>query len=298
MPLVSLAPGVHYLPSAVNSVVLENGDGGALVIDTGLDESHARKLLKALEEAGLVPSAILNTHSHADHHGGNVFILKKYPALEVFAPPLEAAIIQNPLLEPLYLFGACPPPELQTKFLLAPASPAQSIEAGQHTLGGVEVELLDIPGHAVQMFAVRVGDVLYAADGLFGPDSLQKHPLTFCADSAQQKASAQRLGELSGVRTVLPGHGEPTSDLPALAQLNVQAYERTTEAVLAAVSEDAGTVDELLARVCDQLGVQMANAGAVVLNRSVVSAHLSELRARGQVKMEIVGNRLIFSAQM
>lgn len=298
MPLVALAPGVHYFPSAVNSVVIENKAGGALLVDTGLDESHARKLLRALEEHGLVPSAILNTHSHADHHGGNAFILKKFPALEIFAPPLEAAIIQNPLLEPLYLYGACPPPELQTKFLLAPPSPARPITAGQHTLGGVTLELLDIPGHAVQMFAVRVGEVLYAADGLFGAESLQKHPLTFCADSAAQKASAQLLGDLQGVRITLPGHGEPVTDLPALAQLNVQSYGQTTNLVLSAVQAAPGTTDELLAWVCDHLELAMANAGAMVLNRAVVSAHLAELLALKQVSMKVLNNKLIFSGEV
>lgn len=53
-------------------------------------------------------------------------------------------------------------------------------------------------------------------------------------------------------------------------------------------------MDDLLARVCDALGVQMTNAGAVVLNRAVVSAHLTELLERGEVGLRVVGNRLVF----
>ncbi|MDO4246948.1 MAG: MBL fold metallo-hydrolase [Deinococcus sp.] len=295
MPLTELAPGVHFFPSAVNSLVVENDSGGALLVDTGLDDGHARKLLREVEALGLVAAAILNTHSHADHHGGNAFILKKFPGLPVYAPPLEAAIINFPVLEPLSLFGAMPPRELQTKFLLAPASPAQPIGVGPQTLGGAAVELLDIPGHAAQMYAVRVGDVLYAADGLFGAESLQKHPLTFCADSAAQKASAAALAGLSGVRVVLPGHGDPTPDLPGLARLNLQAYERTTAAVMDAVGESAATVDDLLTRVCAALNVTMTNAGAVVLNRAVVSAHLTEGLVAGWARLEVQDNHLLFA---
>ena len=47
-------------------------------------------------------------------------------------------------------------------------------------------------------------------------------------------------------------------------------------------------------RVCDALGVQMTNAGAVVLNRAVVSAHLTELLERGEVGLRVAGNRLVF----
>jgi glyoxylase-like metal-dependent hydrolase (beta-lactamase superfamily II) len=291
--LQPLSEDAFLFAGAVNSVIYISGSS-ALVVDTGLDESHARKLLRALQEAGLTPTAILNTHSHADHHGGNAFILKRFPGLPISAPPLEAAIIRHPVLEPLYLYGALPPRALQTKFLLAPSSPAQGLEAGHHTLGGVEVEVLDAPGHAVQMCAVRRGSVLYAADALFGQGALSKHPLTFCADSAAQKASASGLLDLPGVMMVVPGHGEPTPDLAELVQANLDSLERTTAAVLRAVQQGAASTDELLARVCDGLRIEMTNAGAVVLNRSVVAAHLSELLAQEQVALTVEGNRMLF----
>lgn len=298
-PLLALTPGNFLFPGAVNTLVLSNETGRALIVDTGLDESHARKLLRAIQQSGLTPAAILNTHSHADHHGGNAFILGRFPGLSVYAPPTEAAIIQHPLLEPLYLYGALPPRELRSKFLLAPASPAQPLDAGTHILGGVSVELSNVPGHAVEMFAVRRGGLLYAADALFGPDALAKHPLTFCVDSAAQKASAAGLlalvgVELEKVELTLPGHGDPTPDLRALVQVNLDSLERTTAAVLNACQVGAATTDELLARVCEGLGVQMGNAGAVVLNRSVVAAHLTELLAAGQAELRVGNNRMLF----
>lgn len=298
MSLIALAPGVLSFPGAVNSFVVVGRETDALLVDTGLDDSHARKLLRAVAEAGLTPSGILNTHSHADHHGGNAFILGRFPELKVFAPPLEDAIITHPILEPLTLFGARPPRELQNKFLLAPPSPARlAPEPGLCRIGGADIELIEVAGHASMMYAVRVGEVLYATDALFGPDALTKHPLTFCADSGLQKASAAALAELEGVRTVLPGHGDPTDDLAGLVAINLAAYERTTEAVLGAVNGGEASIDELLARVCGALNVEMTNAGAVLLNRAVVSAHLTELLESGQVEMKVLGNKLIFGAQ-
>ncbi|GAA4009173.1 MBL fold metallo-hydrolase [Deinococcus rubellus] len=292
--LLPLAPGAFLFAAAVNSLVFAQGSG-VLVVDTGLDDSHARKLLRALEAGKLTPTAILNTHSHADHHGGNATFLKRFPGLPISAPPFEAAIIQNPLLEPLYLYGAHPPRALQTKFLLAPASPAQAVEAGHVTLGGVTVELLDVPGHASQMFAVRFGDVLYAADALFGEEPLAKHPLTFCVDSAALKTSAASLLDVPDVRFTVPGHGHPTEDLAGLVAVNLAAFGAVTGAVLAAVW-DACTVDMALKRVCDALGIQMTSPGAVVLNRSVISAHLAELAHLGAVRLEVQDNELLFGA--
>lgn len=293
--LSPLAPGVHFLPGAVNSLVLEDGRAGALLVDTGLDDGHARKLLRGLTELNLTPTGILNTHSHADHHGGNAFILKRFPELKVFAPPLEDAIITHPILEPIGLFGARPPKALQSKFLLAPPSPARlAPEPGLTRIGGVSLELIEVAGHASLMYAVRVGGVLYAADALFGPEALAKHPLVFCQDSALQKEAAARLGALEGVEVTLPGHGDPAEDLPGLVAANLSALERVTDAVRAAVRAGEAGVDDLLARVCDGLGVTMSNAGAVVLNRAVVSAHLTELLERGEVGLRVAGNRLVF----
>lgn len=298
MPLQPLTEGAFLFAAAVNSVIFTEGTA-ALIVDTGLDESHARKLLRDVLEAGLTPTAILNTHSHADHHGGNNFVLRRFPELPVYAPPLEAAIIAHPIMEPLYLYGALPPKELRSKFLLAPSSPAQPLLAGVQTLGGVTVELLEVPGHAVQMYAVRRGHTLYAADALLGPKSLGKHPLPFCVDSAAQKGSAAGLLALQSVALTVPGHGDPTSDLPALVQANLESLERTTAAVLAAcrlglASKRAASTDELLARVCDGLGLEMTNAGAVVLNRSVVAAHLAELLAADKVTLVVEGNSMKF----
>ncbi|WP_261663634.1 MBL fold metallo-hydrolase [Deinococcus sp. Marseille-Q6407] len=295
MALQRISDRVWWLGGAVSSVVVDDGAGNALIVDTGLDDAQARKLLRGLAAEGLTPSAVLNTHSHTDHHGGNAHILKKFPDLPVYAPPLEAAIIRYPVLEPLSLYGALPPDELNTKFLLAPASPAQPLEAGRHVLGGAEVELLDVSGHAAQMFAVRAGDVLYAADALFGPEALAKHPLTFCADSAAQKASARALGELAGIGTVLVGHGAPSSALAALAEQNVASYQQTTGWVLDAVSQGAAGVDELLARVAQRAGVQMAQMGPLLLNRAVVAAHLKEFLTQGAVTAQAVENRLLWS---
>jgi glyoxylase-like metal-dependent hydrolase (beta-lactamase superfamily II) len=293
MTLIALSEDAFLFPGAVNSVVFTQAEH-ALIVDTGLDESHARKLLRAMQEADLRPSAILNTHSHADHHGGNAFILKRFPGLPIYAPPLEAAIIAHPILEPLCLYGALPPQELRNKFLLAPASPARPIAAGTHTLGGVEVTLIPVPGHAAEMYAAQRGSVLYAADALFGPETLAKHPLSFCAASAAQKASAAGLLALSGAALCVPGHGEATTDLPGLVQANLESFGRITGVVLDACLEGAASTDDLLTRVCARLEVTMTNAGAVLLNRSVVAAHLSELLGTGEVQMRVQDNRLVF----
>ncbi len=292
--LLTLAAGIHYLPGGVNCVVLEDGSGGALLVDTGLDSDAGKKLLKALEKKNLTPRAILNTHSHADHYGGNAVIEAKYPELKVFAPPLEEAILRYPILEPMGLYGARPPQELQNKFLMARASNARlAPEPGLCKIAGVTLELLEVAGHAALMYAVRVGSFLYATDALFGPEVLLKHPMSFCMDSRLQKESAAKLVELEGINLVLCGHGDPSTDLVNLVEKNLECLEATTRAVKNACQQSA-SVDTITQRVCDALNLELKNVTEFLLNRSAVSAHLVELLERGEVNMAVRDNLLEF----
>jgi glyoxylase-like metal-dependent hydrolase (beta-lactamase superfamily II) len=114
MKLRQITPGAYYLPSATNLGVVATPDSGAVLIDTGQDADQARRLLKACEAIGLTPRAIINTHAHADHFGGNEYLSRKTSA-PICAPPFEEAFITYPYLEPFYLFsGAHPIRPLQT----------------------------------------------------------------------------------------------------------------------------------------------------------------------------------------
>jgi glyoxylase-like metal-dependent hydrolase (beta-lactamase superfamily II) len=74
MTLERIAGPAHYVAGRVNIGVIV-GDGRAAFVDSGLDESTARKAAQAVEQAGLILTAILNTHAHADHCGGNAFLI-------------------------------------------------------------------------------------------------------------------------------------------------------------------------------------------------------------------------------
>ena len=281
--LEQLAEGVHYLPGAVNSLIVEGADGQAVIIDSGLDQGQARQIAKALSSLGLRPGALLNTHSHADHCGGNAELLERYPDIQIYAPPLEAELIRCSELEPVYLYGARPPGELRNKHLQAQPRPAEPIGPGRQRLAGRELELIPCPGHALNQYAVRIAGVLYAADGLFGPQVLAKHPLCFCQDSALQKRSAAELGDLQGVRLVLPGHGDPSADLSGLAEENLRHFQETSARILRCCEQP---------KSAEAIVAELSSASSLplwYLDRSTVLAHLSELISLERVDWKLSG---------
>src|SRR5690606_12269846 len=113
------------------------------------------------------------------------------------------------------------------------------IAAGEEELDGVKLELIDVRGHAHRQLAVRVDDVLLAADALFGAATLEKYPLPFAQDVGGQLTAIDAV-RTTGARIALPGHGEPTEEIGALADANLAAVRRAAAAVEAAC-EGGGT---------------------------------------------------------
>ncbi|CAN5874882.1 MBL fold metallo-hydrolase [soil metagenome] len=284
-----LSEHVYYLPGAVNCAVVVNG-GEAVLVDTGGDKDYGRALRKVCEALTVTPVAILNTHSHADHYGGNDYLLRQFD-VPVYAPAFEAGILQNPYLEPVYLFnGAKPLPELMSKWLLAKPSKVDVVsEPGRLELVGLEFDILDTSGHAHRHLSVKVGDVLIAADAVFGAAVLDKYPLPFGQDIGGQMKSAQSLTEVEA-RVLLPGHGEPTEHIGDLVAHNLEAFKRAADAVEAACL--GVSTEEVLTKVCKNLDIEMINLPRFFLNRCVVTGYLSYLREMGRVELALRDNEL------
>lgn len=76
-----------------NSVVLDAPDG-LIVVDTGRHPAHQQALLARARAAGRPIAAIVNTHWHLDHTGGNAELLAAYPHAAVVATTaIEGALV-------------------------------------------------------------------------------------------------------------------------------------------------------------------------------------------------------------
>ena len=212
MDLVKIAGPAHYLPGRVNIGVIV-GDGQAALIDTGLDESAARKAVQAVEQAGLRLAAVINTHSHADHCGGNAFVVKRTGA-PIYAPPVEAALIQHTEFEPFFLFGAAPFKAIDSKWFHAAPTPVAHVLDANVTVCGVELEVLPAAGHSMNQVAIATTEVAYLADALMALEILERYPIQYCYDVLGHRATLDRLAMLRRDWYV-GAHFPPTQDLHA-----------------------------------------------------------------------------------
>lgn len=292
LELKKVLGNTYYIPGAVNTGVVVNGDA-CLLIDTGLDRAAGKQIWRCLDQAGLRPKAIINTHSHADHFGGNT-ILRELSGARIFASPLEKAVIENPYLEPFYLFSAAPVKELATRFLMAPASPVDGIlTSGRTPVEGFEVEILSLPGHSPgQIGLVTKDNVCFTADAYFGEAILDKYGMPYCADVTAVLDTLRLLWQ-SNYAYYVPCHGVPGNKPTEEILKNVHVIEKTLEQILTILQDGPRTREDVLAGVMTA-GNRELNAVQYVLNHGAITACLSHLHKIGKIVYHFAEGRMFW----
>lgn len=302
MSLTQISDRVHVYRGGVNFCILLAPERQLILVDTGLDSGNARKALRPFFEQGFVLRAIINTHSHADHIGGNADLVRR-TGCEVYAPARERPYILWPELEPMGLYGAWPPPSLLVKLLRAEPTP-QVIELPEAPclaeVAGLKLELIPVPGHAFGQVAIALDDVLIMADGLFKPEVIEKHPVIFLVNVAEYLSSLDRLGARPE-RVLIPGHGDVidrsaggADPLPLVLTANREAVRQVQESIMAALNEPREP-DDLLAHVAQSLGKVYQSEAQYFLDRATIGAHLSDLLHREMIQGGIRDGRRILT---
>jgi len=288
MQIRKIAGQVHYVPNPVNICVVYTKDS-AVLVDSGIDENFARKLCRLLEKPA---KFLINTHSHSDHCGGNAFLKDKF-SVHVLAPEIERQIIESPILEPFYLFGAAPPKELQTKFLMAkPCRVDETLEPGTLTLQDVTLSIVPLGGHSPNQVGVAVDKVLFCADALFSKGAIEKYKM-FVVYDVKNFLQTLDLLERSKYDFFLPSHGDLTGDITELLNLNRKVVENVSNEILKLLKTPR-TFDELLTKLLNGFNIEVKNLVQYVLYRSTVHAYLSYLSDEGYVERDLVASSLLW----
>lgn len=188
--LIQVSGSSYYVQSPAKIGLVRLNDTDVCFIDSGSDKDAGRKARQILDKNGWRLTAIYNTHSHADHIGGNRY-LQGQTGCRIYAPGAECAFTRHPILEPSLLYGGCPPRELRHKFLMAQESDAAYLTAEVLPQG---MELLPLPGHCMDMAGFRTPDnVVYLADCLSSRETLEKYRIGYIYDVGAYLATLETV---------------------------------------------------------------------------------------------------------
>ncbi|RLI75372.1 MBL fold metallo-hydrolase [Archaeoglobales archaeon] len=284
MQLKQISDNIYYIPNPVNIGVITDRNN-VLIIDSGLDKEAGRRIFKVLNSHDLILKGIINTHSHADHFGGNDYLINKTNA-KVYASEVEAGVIQYPYLEPFYLFSAHPAKDLMGRFLMAKPSKVDCVVKGQDVIefGDLTLKVVPLLGHSPNQIGVEVENVLFCADSVFSKNIIEKYKIPLFVDIENQKKTLKLL-EKSNYDFYVPSHAEMTEDITDLVNVNLEVIEKV-ENFLLSISKPK-TTEQIFKEIFDKFNIKISNIVEYYLMKSTIKAYLSYLYNKGKFEIKI-----------
>lgn len=193
----------EFNPLQENTYVLFNEKDACAIIDPGCYFGNERRTLQEhIEQQGLSPELLLNTHCHLDHVFGNEFVASTWDL------PLYLHEKEQPVLAAAPAMGAAW--EMPFKNYSGPLHflvPGQPVQLGEDRL-----EILFLPGHSPGSvgFYYPKGGFLIGGDVLFR-ESIGNSSLPGGDHDQLLRSIREQLWPLPDDTIVYPGHGEPTT---------------------------------------------------------------------------------------
>lgn len=276
--LIQVGESSYYIESPAKIGLVRVEENSVCLIDSGNDKDAGRKVRQILERNGWQLNAIYNTHSHADHIGGNHY-LQGQTGCRIYAPGVEAAFTCYPLLEPAFLYGGYPSKALRHKFLMAHESNAQLLSEEALPEG---LSVIPLAGHAMDMVGFRTADdVVYLADCLSSDEILDKYQITFIHNVGAYLDTLERVKQMSASLFV-PAHAEPTVHIAPLAQRNMDKVHEIAGRINRHCREPL-PFEQVLQRLFRDYGLRM-NVDQYVLVGSTVRSYLAWMGETGQLE--------------
>lgn len=287
MELVKVGDKTYYIKNATNIGIYKIDDNNIYLIDTGNDKDAGKKILKIIDEQGWNVKGIINTHSNADHIGGNKVIQDRTNCI-ILANNIEKSFTEFPILESSFLYGGYPFKDIRNKFLLAKESVVTSME--NNLPNGLEY--FTLKGHFFDMIGIKTSDnVYFLADSLFSEETITKYHLFFIYDIREFLNTLDYLNTLNG-SLYIPSHCEATSDISSLIELNKNKVNEIMNKIYNACEKEK-TFEEVLKHIFDEYNLVM-NANQYVLVGSTIRSYLSYLYDENKLSYKFKDNKMIW----
>lgn len=288
--LVQVSEKSYYIQSPAKIGLVRLNDTDVCLIDSGNDKDAGRKVRQLLEKNKWNLIAIYNTHSNADHIGGNKY-LQGQTGCKIYAPGIECDFTRHPILEPSFLYGGFPCKDLRHKFLLAQESEAYHLTKEVLPEG---FEMIHLPGHFFDMVGIRTPDqVVYLADCLSSRETLDKYQIGFIYDVASYIETLEMVKSMHA-HIFVPAHAEATEDIVSLAQYNIDKVLEIAEKITDICREPL-CFEMILQKLFTDYGLTM-NFEQYALVGSTVRSYLAWLKDTGKIDVRFDQNMLLWES--
>ena len=226
----------------------------------------------------------MNTHSNADHIGGNQFLQQK-TGCRVFSGGIEKAFTEYPVLEPSFLYGGYPCKDLRHKFLLAKPSVVTDFSDESFPK---EMKIIPLKGHFFDMVGFRTpDDTVFLADCLSSRETLDKYQIGFIYD-VEEYLKTLEMVKVMKAKMFVPAHAPAADDIAGLADINIAKVYEIADKILSICSSSV-CFENILQRLFTDFDLTM-NFEQYVLVGSTVRSYLSWMKDNGKLSAVFENN--------
>lgn len=284
----------YFIPGATNIGVYSYKNKNCMLIDTGINNTRARKVDEELQGASLHIKYIINTHAHSDHCGGNKFVTDTYPGCEVYASEETALYLKNPGIYSAMLYSS----PNSIKYLTSMVSPSKVdfiLKEGINKINDEKFEVLSTPGHCQGHIAITTPDrVCFLGDSIFSSMILEKYKLPNLVDIGAQLSTLEKLSQIDADYFVVAHAKEVYSKEGILKLIDenkeaIELYENQIMELLNQPYTKEGILESIII-----LNDMEADFKEYHIAYSTISAYLNYLYTKDKIKYSIEDGRLYY----
>lgn len=290
--IIQLSKSVYCLLGHTNVGIIVD-DSKIILVDSGLNSENASEIDKLIQNIfNKKISAIINTHSNADHAGGNKFFSEKYNC-KIYATSKEAAFLENPYLESAIIWGAHPFDKIRTSYFECEKSIATDLvnEKSQIKLNnGTIIKFISLPGHFIDMIGILITDIdkkntIFLGDSIFGAQMITKYNISYMINVSEFKNTLDKIIKINS-DFYIPSHGTiitSKEELIRVAKMNKNEIDKIQNYLLFICSTPM-QFDDILANVFNEYHIR-TTASQIVLIGSTIKNHLTDLYCNKKLEM-------------
>ncbi|MEW9095940.1 MAG: MBL fold metallo-hydrolase [Clostridiaceae bacterium] len=293
MDLIKIKGNTYYINAPTNIGVYVFKNKNCLLVDTGINNSQARKIDEVLIQNNLHPKYIINTHNHVDHCGGNSYFKENYPGSLIFTSAKEKIFMENPELYPCILSNSIPIKGL--KRITKKFDVDFILDYGVNKINDEKFEVLALKGHSQEHIGfITPEKVCFLGDALFSDEIIDKYSLPYLYDIEESINTLNIINDIDCDYFILAHSNEMIlkDQIKDLIQHNLNNINYFIEQILDLL-DGPMTKEDILQNLAILNDLSMGFT-QYHLNFSSVSALVSYLYNQGKIDCSIEDGKMYF----
>ena len=293
MELTKIKGNTYYINAPTNIGIYVFKNKNCLIIDTGINNSQARKIDEVLLNNNLHPKHIINTHSHIDHCGGNSYFKNNYTGCLFYSSNKEKIYMENIELCFQMLSGSKP---LKGLVKTNKSSNIDFIlDYGTNKINDEKFEVIKLNGHTEEQIGIITPEkVCFLGDSVFSCETMKKYSIPYLYDIETSINTLNSIKDIDADYFVL-GHGEnivDKSNLISLVDKNLKNIDDYINQILELLDQPL-TKEDILQNLAILNDINMSFTQYHV-DLSTIGSFLSYLNDKDYIDSSIQDGKLYF----